>query len=168
MDGHRRPAPKDALSDERVRELVLAEVLRDTEMRQVEREVWTPPPGTTAPRIVLAALTTVVAAWLWIFPPAFLQPPGVVQPSLERVEAGLQVAVALQVDRIEQFRRETGRLPDRLDEAGEPLPGMTYTRVNAQVFRLRGRKAESVILYESGDSMTVLMRNALRTLRDTP
>lgn len=166
MDAHRRPPPRDALSNERARELVLAEVMQDQALREVEREVWTPRPGTTRPRIAAAVVLALVAAWFWILPPAMVRPPQAPAPSPERAEAGLRVAVALQADRIEQFRRETGRLPDRVDEAGESLPGVSYTRVDAQTFQLRAAADQTVVVYESGDSMTVLMRNALRTLRD--
>jgi hypothetical protein len=167
MDGHRIPPPKDALSDERVRELVLAEVLMDTAQREVEARTWAPPRSASRGRIATSLMLTAIAAWLWVFPPAFLAPAPPSRPSYERVEAGLRVSLALQADRIERFRAENGRLPDQLREVGEPPTGVSYTRLDAQTYLLRGREGDTTIRWEGGvQSMELLMENALRTLRE--
>ncbi|MDT8370203.1 MAG: hypothetical protein RQ745_13435, partial [Longimicrobiales bacterium] len=75
MDGHRIPPPREELSDERLREIVVAEVLMDAEERQIVQRTWAPPRGTTRGRIATALVLAAIAGWLWIFPPAFLAPP---------------------------------------------------------------------------------------------
>lgn len=167
MDGHRIPPPKDALSDERVRELVLAEVLMDTEQREVEARTWAPPRSVSRGRIATSLVLVAVATWLWVSPPALLSPAAPSGPSIERVEAGLRVSLALQADRIEAFRARYGRLPDQLREVGEPPAGVSYVRVDAGTYLLRGREGDTTVRWEGGvESMEMLMENALRTLRE--
>lgn len=164
MDSHRRPPPREALSDERARSLALAEVLRMEEARQ-ERQQWEPPRRTTGRRATLAGLLFVAAVWAWVAPPAFLNPTGPPAVSSERTTGGLQLLVAFQVAKIHEFRRNEGRLPDTLAEVGESLAGLTYTRVNAGTFRLRARSGGEVVFYQSSDSLNVFMRGALEALR---
>lgn len=168
MDAHRRPPPKEALSNERARELALAEVLRMEDAKR-ETQVWNPPRQTTGRMIVLACLLFGVSVWLWVWPPAplSLDVPELRAGSPERIEAGLRVAIGLQVDRIEAFRVENGRLPDALTQVGEPLPGITYTRRNSREYSIRARSEGRVVSFESGDSLDVFMRSALRTLRES-
>jgi len=166
VDGHRRPAPKDALSDERLREIVVAEVLMDTEQRAIERRTRDPGRTTTRGRIATAVVLSVVAIWMWVLPPSFLSVQEAPPPSYERVEAGLRLAMALHADKVEQFRTENGRLPDELREIGDAYPGLYYRRMNANVFRIHGVEGETRILYEAGDSMSVIVRNALTVLRE--
>lgn len=164
MDQHRRPPPREALSDERARNLALAEVLRMEEAKQ-EHQQWEPPRRTTGRRAALAGLLFVVAVWIWVAPPAALAPTGPPEASADRVEGGLQLLVAFQVARIHAFRRAEGRLPDVLSETGEPLAGITYTRLNPGTFRIRARSGGQVVFYQSSDSLPVFMRGALEALR---
>jgi len=139
----------------------------DTEQRAIEMRTWAPRHETTRTRIATALVLTAVATWFWVFPPAFLSPPEPPSPSFERVEAGLRLAVALHADRVEQFRSENGRLPDALREVGDTFPGMRYTRVDVNTFRLHAREDVTTIRYEAGlDSMSVVLRNALTVLRE--
>ncbi len=163
MDLHRRPPPREELSDERARSLALADVLRMEDAK--EHQQWEPPRRTTGRRAALAGLLFVVAVWIWVMPPAILAPTGPPQASAERIEGGLQLLVAFQVARIHAFRRAEGRLPDVLSETGEPLSGITYTRVNPGTFRIRARSGGQVVFYQSSDSLPVFMRGALEALR---
>jgi len=139
----------------------------DTEQRAIEMRTWAPTRSATRGRVTTAVALTVIASWLWVFPPGFLAPVEAPPPSYERVEAGLRLAVALHADKIERFRVENGRLPDELREIGDAVPGLLYTRVDASTFRLRGVEGETRILYEAGlDTMSVFMRNALSVLRE--
>lgn len=164
MDLHRRPAPRDELSDERARNLALAEVLRMEDAKQ-EHQQWEPPRRTTGRRATLAGLLLISAIWIWVAPPGFLSPAGAPVETAARTEGGLQLLVAFQVARIDAFRQDQGRLPDTLDETGETLPGLAYTRVNSGVFRLRARSGGQVVFYQSSDSLAVFMRGALEALR---
>ncbi len=170
MDSHRRPPPREALSNERARELALAEVLRLEEAKKVTQS-WDPPRQTTGRRAALAALAFIGAVWVWAFPPAVLsleEAPALVG-SDARVRAALQVAIGLQVDRIEEYRSETGRLPDALSEVGAVVDfdGITYTRIDARTFRVSARSGGQVATFTSSDSLAVVIRSALTTLRES-
>lgn len=102
----------------------------------------------TGPYWAVAALA-VLALWLWVFPPAFLrvQPPPP-QPVVAQ-ESALRIAMYAQAQRIRAFREETGRLPDRLEETGPPLPGMTYRRLAPGLFQLTGETRDVRLTYRS-------------------
>ena len=169
MDQHRRPPPKEALSDERARSIVLDEVLR-LEEAKLETQVWEPQRETTRGRAIVAGTLFVLAIWVWVFPPAplSLAPPSPYVETDVKVRAGLRMAIGLQVDRIEAFRAEHGRLPDQLEEAGEPVYDMTYSRSddNARDFQLQARAGGQVERFASGDSLAVFMTAALRAFRN--
>jgi len=138
----------------------------DTEQRAIERRAPDPGRTTTPARIMMAVTLSMIAGWLWLFPPAFLSVQEAAPPSYERVEAGLRLAVALHAEKVEQFRIENGRLPDEFREIGDTHPGLYYRRVNANVFRIHGVEGSTRILYEAGDSISVELRNALTVLRE--
>jgi len=138
----------------------------DTEQRAIEMRTWEPARTTTRARIATAFALTAVAVWLWVAPPAFLAVPEAAPPSYERIEAGLRLAVWLNADKVEQFRIENGRLPDALREVGDAHPGVYYTRVNANFYRMQAAAGDTRILHESDDEITVKVRNALTVLRE--
>lgn len=95
------------------------------------------------------AVLAVITAWLWLFPPAFLRlEPPPPQP-VEQEEAALRFTVYVQAQRIRAFHQETGRLPETLDEAGEPLPGMQYTRLHEDLYQLTGATDRVTLTYRS-------------------
>lgn len=156
-----RPAP--SLSTEHQREIMLAEVMMDTVAKDAARRP-TPQRGTTWTRIATAGVLTLLAGWVWMFPPAFLQPPPPPAPSPERIEAGLRLAVALQAERIYAYRAEARRLPDYLREVGDTLPGLTYRRVDGGSFLLRARAGDVDVQYRSTEPLEVFLGDAIRTL----
>ncbi|MFW6205947.1 MAG: hypothetical protein ACOC5I_01785 [Gemmatimonadota bacterium] len=97
------------------------------------------------PLVVLLA----IAAWLWIFPPGFLRiEPPPAQP-VEQEEQALRLTIYLQAQRIQGFVEENGRLPDPLDEAGPPLPGMEYTVLQPGLYQLTGSTDRLALTYRS-------------------
>ena len=118
---------------------------RDRELEEAEREQSKTKRGPYWPVVVLLLIT----AWLWIFPPAFLslEPPPP-QP-IEQEEAALRFTMYLQAQRIKAFRLEEGRLPETLEEAGPPLPGMRYARLHADLYQLTGLTDRLTLTYRS-------------------
>ena len=151
------------LSSERQRDLMLAEVLMDSESKTAARQP-TPTRGTTWTRIVVAAVLTSVAAWLWIFPPSFLRSPEAPALSETALDAGLRLGMALQAERIWAHRDQVRRLPDQLREVGAVLPGLTYDRRSASVFVLRARRGDSLVEYESTTPLAEFLGTAVEDL----
>ena len=83
----------------------------------------------------------------------------------EEEEAGLRLATYVQAQQVEAFRQTRGRLTDVLRETGEPLPGMTYQRMDARTYRLRGATARVSVSWISSDSLDSLLRDSARRVR---
>ena len=114
-------------------------------LEEAERQKQKEQRGPYWPVFVLLAIT----AWLWLFPPAFLSmDPPPPQP-VEQEEAALRFTMYLQAQRIKAFRLAEGRLPETLEEAGEPLPGMRYTRLHADLYQLTGATDRVTLTYRS-------------------
>lgn len=95
------------------------------------------------------AVLLVITAWLWLFPPAFLRmDPPPPQP-LAQEEAALRFTMYVQAQRIKAFREANGRLPETLDEAGPPLPGMRYTVLHEDLYQLTGQTDRVTLTYRS-------------------
>lgn len=95
------------------------------------------------------AVLLVITAWLWIFPPAFLRmEPPPPQP-IEQEEAALRFTMYVQAQRIKAFRQANDRLPETLEEAGEPLPDMRYTRLQPDLYQLTGSTDRVTLTYRS-------------------
>ena len=61
-----------------------------------------------------------------------------------------------------------GRLPDVIEEAGEPLAGVQYERLDARHFRLRATGGTRTYSYVSKDSLDVFAEGADRALGLAP
>ena len=162
------PPDGPAASSTDRREAMLAEVLRDTALRDTTRHSGRAPPTTTPGRLAVAAVLVIVAAWVWLAPPAFLRAAPGPAPDPARVEAGLRLAVALQAERLLAHRVEARRLPDYLREVGATLPGLDYRRIDGGTFLLRARSGPVVVEYRSDESLPDFLAPALRTLGESP
>ena len=151
------------LSSERQRDIMLAEVLMDSESKQAARRPG-PTPGTTWTRIVLALLLTTVAGWLWIFPPGFVQAPEAPELTQEALDAGLRLGVALQAERVWAHRDAVRRLPDQLREVEDVLPGITYIRRSGSTFSLIVGSGDTLLEYESTTPLVEFLGTAVQTL----
>ena len=155
------------ISDDAERAALLAAILRDHERRS---RVWEPPPPrrSSRPTRIAAAVLGLVAVWLWLLPPGWLQPDLPPPVPVELQEAGLRLGMYLQAQQIESFRRSRGRLPDVLEETGEPIPGMHYRRLDARVYRLHGIAASVALTYTSTDTLSVFLSNAQHVVGFSP
>jgi hypothetical protein len=148
---------RDNLSDDKERNRILEEVLRDQARREVLRDVAYRRPTASLRTRVAAAVLSVVALTLWVFRIPGLTPEIAfpLQPAEE--EIGLRLAAYIQAQQVENFRQTTGRLPDLLRESGEPMPGMTYERVNSHTYRLTGMTERDTVEWLSTDSFPALL-----------
>ena len=109
--------------------------------------------------VVLAAFLT------WLIPVPGLEPDIPFPMPPEEEEAGLRLATYGQAQQVEAFRLNRGRLPDVLRETGEPLPGMSYQRMDARTYRLSGVTERVSVSWISSDSIDSLLRDSARRVR---
>ncbi len=159
------PLDRRDLSDEKERLRAIEDVLRDQGRREVLRDIVYRYPRTRVRARVTAGMLAVTALAAWFIPVPGLRPeiPFPIPPAEE--EAGLRLATWIQVQEVEAFRRRRGRLPDVLREAGEPLPGMSYERIDARAYRLTGATERVAITWTSTDSTDTRLRDSAERLR---
>lgn len=77
-----------------------------------------------------------------------------------QLETGLRVAMYLQAQRIKAFQLRTGHVPDQLNDAGPPVPGILYQKLNDQTFVLEGRNGGIALTYRSDQPAGTLLGDA--------
>lgn len=145
-DSHDVSGPGDrdeALLDVMEHEKSLASQSRAYEERELRRR------GRRRQPYWLVVVLAIIAAWLWLFPPAFLRMDPPPPQAIEEEEAALRFVMYVQAQRIEAHRRETGEYPDRLEDAGPPLPSMTYVRLGPNLYQLTGSTERLTLTYAS-------------------
>ena len=166
-----RPRPRDPRkpTGSEAADLV-SEVLEDAARREEARNrKQEPVVGRSRQRVAAVSLPLAGAFsfYLWFGNPAWITPTMPDPITAERAEQGLRVAMYFQAQKIEEFRNQSGRLPDSLDELGGTVPPeMTYTRVDATTYTLVGNSrgvtltldvdSDQAIAQFLGDAMTRL------------
>lgn len=159
------------LSPDEARARAVAAVLAEQAARVEARRRIESVPTTTRGRLVVMAVLSLCALYLWFAAPSWVAPAPPPPIPAERVEAGLRLAVYLQAQQVERFRSHRGRLPDVLEETGEPLPGVLYERMDARTFRLQAvgvTGSSAAISYVSTDSLRAFARDADRVVGVRP
>lgn len=153
MSEEDRPLHHPDLTSREERDRAIAEVLADQEVKKVIYGRPTTPRTTTVGRVVAMVLLTLTAVYLWFARPGWIVPDPPPPLPAERIETHLRMAVWMQAQQVERFRRERGRLPDALRETGEPMPAMTYRRIDARTFHLLASGDGVTVEYLSTDSL---------------
>lgn len=107
-----------------------------------------PPPGVGA-RPWVAAVMVVVCVAVWLVDLPGIDVAEVPGPPPDVREAGLRIAIAIQARRIEDFRDVEHRVPGRPDEAGTPIEGIEYRRVDSATYELRVPHDGDTLVYHS-------------------
>jgi hypothetical protein len=142
------------LSSETERAAMIASVLRDQAEREEVRETApVPGPKPLLPQILWLAVSVVLSLYVWLGSPAWLSPEPIPLPSVEVEEATLRLQIFLQAQALERYRRDNGRIPAFLEEAGPPRPGIEYRRLDGQSYLLRGVGERVNLTYMSRDSL---------------
>jgi len=84
--------------------------------------------------------------------------------SPETAEAGLRVAMYFEAQKIENFRRDSGRLPDTMEEMGSAPGEMTYSVVDARTYQLTGQSRGVTLTFNSDQAITQFVGDALDRL----
>ena len=159
-----QPPDRYSPSEEKERLRAGDDVMRDQALRDVLRDVAYKRPRASLRAHVAATVLAMIALVTWLLPVPGLRPdiPFPIPPADEH--AGLRFATYVQAQQVEAFRQTRGRLPDVLQETGEPLPGMSYERLDARTYRLGGATERSSVNWVSSDSLTALLRDADKRL----
>jgi hypothetical protein len=115
-------------------------------------------------RLVLLATLLLFNAYLWAGNPQWLtwhEPPA---PSIDYYQNSYKMAVYLQRQRIEEYRKTKKKLPAAARQAGPPVRGVTYTPLAPDVYMLQAGKGIRMIVYSSRDSIAVFMGRTLEKL----
>lgn len=103
------------------------------------------------PLPLVATLWGVACLVVWVATPEFLLPESLPEPSPARIEAGLRMEMLSLVEEINEFRDETGTVPENLELVSEdPSPFLRYTPLPPESYRLTGTRGETEIVYQSG------------------
>lgn len=162
------PPIQTSLRDER--QEAIDAVLRLAEERELQR--WAPFPSfrrrPTVRRVVATSVVVVVALALWLVPQPWLEPEPVPSTPAEQLRDGLRIVVGSTALRVADFRSRRGRLPDVLRELGEAPEGVTYERLDARHFLVRGVAGPHNAEYDSREPLADFVGDAWSRLREAP
>ena len=114
----------------------------------------------------IVGVLAVLAAWLWLLPPAALQPPPPARFTPELEETSVRMDMFVQASRILNYQEENGRLPATAEEAGDPVEGVTYELLDGGRFRLLGGSAGFAHTWDSDDPPDSLLGSAPDIVRE--
>lgn len=86
--------------------------------------------------------------------PLWLQPPPPPPPTAGHLDASLRLALYLEGQRVESFRRREGRLPESLAEVGGAAPAIRYSKTDRGTFHLAGITETRTLFYSSSLAQT--------------
>jgi hypothetical protein len=141
------PNPTPGSPDRRALVQAFQEVVRSEQEKRFHPSV----PEPTASRRTARTVLLLAAAGLFVIlvtQPRWLFPrPPEETPALS--EASLRVRMFVEIDRVERFRADNGRLPRTLVEAGADTSGLTYTPAEGG-YTLGGVNNGLSLTYRSG------------------
>ena len=117
-------------------------------------------------RIGVLALIGVAGLAVLLLNPEWLTGPKTLPPEPPSI-AGASVRLSLlrERQRVVDYGRRNGRLPQSTYEAGITLSSISYTRQGADGFALSAQSGDSVIVLRSSDSMSTFLGSSLLILR---
>jgi hypothetical protein len=148
----------DALADVLHEQKTKAEIEKE---RAAQRKRGTSP-FTWVAFVVLSA----VSAYLWIVSPDWLhpEPPEPIPMILE--DAGLRMEVFNVALQVEGYRDRVGRLPNSLEEAGNPVSSVEYRQVGSSAYQLAIAGPNVRVEYSSTDSLELFLGDAEQVIRE--
>lgn len=153
------------MSEEQDRARALAAVLRDqAERAESARLADALRRRRTRIRRGVLAVAWVGMAYIWIGSPSWLKVAPPPQPTLKDEARALRVDMFLQSQKIEAYRKERGRLPYVLREAGPPFPDMHYHRTDNRFYELLGQSDRVRLEYDSKNSPLAFVGSAANIL----
>jgi hypothetical protein len=105
-----------------------------------------------------------VGLYLVVSRPAWLFERHAPVESVAIQEASLRLAMSMQFQRIERFRRDSGRLPTTIEEAGPPIAGIRYQARHPDGFTLTGTNGALTLTLTSGQSLRAFVGNSFEII----
>ncbi len=125
-----------------------------------------PPRRRLHPVALLSLLILVaVAAYVGVARPSWLFERGAPSEPVSMQEASLRLAMAMQFQRIERFRAQSGRLPTTIEEAGPVLPGIRYQARHPDGFTLTGTNGTVALTLQSTESLAAFVGNSYELIQ---
>jgi hypothetical protein len=128
--------------------------------RQAARASARPRPLKPLLLLGLAALNL----YLWLGDPQWLRFQGPPLPTYQYYQDGYRMAAYLQAERVEEFRRRAGRLPQRVEEVRNPVRGVSYTRVSSSQYQVSAGHGQARVMYDSGQPIGPFVGQSLMRL----
>jgi hypothetical protein len=153
--------PDRRVSDEAERARAITAVIRDQAMRaDAVREGTARRHRRTRLRRGALLVAWVAMAYVWLASPSWtrIKPPP--EQSVASEAQSLRLNVFLQSQAIESYRLRRGKLPDVLQQAGPPFPGMDYRLKDSRSYELEGRSHRVRLRYESERSPLAFVGSA--------
>ena len=107
-------------------------------------------------------------AYVWLASPSWtrIEPPP--EQSVASETESLRLNIFLQSQAIEAYRLRRGKLPDVLQQAGPPFPGMDYRLKDSRSYELEGSSRRVRLRYESAQSPLAFVGSAADVLGTGP
>ena len=105
-------------------------------------------------KLVLLLLLVASNLYLWLGNPEWLKFKEPAAPAMEYYQDSWKMAAYLQAQRIEEYRKDTGKVPVKVDDVRYPVHGVDYTRVSDQQYQLAAGKGASRVVYDSSQPLT--------------
>lgn len=122
--------------------------------------------GTSPVTWVAFVVLSAVSAYLWIVSPAWLhpEPPEPIPMLLE--DAGLRMEIFNVALKVEVYRDRVGRLPNSLEEAGDPFSSVEYRQLGSNVYRLSLAGPNVSIEYSSTEPLELFLGDAVQVIEE--
>ena len=142
-------------------------VLKESARRIAVAEAPPPPPSVPSGWLAAALGTWLVVAWLWLATPAIARGPmdRPWQATVTEREASLRYGLWLARDRVDGFRRQNGRLPSFLAEAGVADTSLSLVVEGERNYILEGRDGPMRLRLGSAMAADSFLGSSLRLLR---
>lgn len=142
-------------------------VLKESARRVAIEEAPPPPPVVPSAWLAAALSSWLMVVWLLLATPAVARGPEdrPWQAATAQREASLRYGLWLAHDRVEGFRRDHGRLPSFLAEAGVQDSGLTLVVQGERAYTIEGRDGPMRLSLGSTMAADSFLGSSLRLLR---
>lgn len=159
-----QPSPEKQALIEAYEKVLVA----DAEKR--EKDLSAPPAGPPKrrahPVVVLSLMIlAIVGGYVAIARPPWVFERGAPVEPASMQEASLRLAMAMQFQRIERFRAQSGRLPTTVEEAGPVMPGVRYQARHPDGFTLTGTNGTVTLTLQSSESLSAFVGNSYELIQ---
>lgn len=147
-------------------EAAVAEVMQGEEKKAARRAVMEAARAPRPRNWQAAALALLLSfnLYIWFGHPAWLEYHTPTLPSVDYYEGSWKIAVWLQRQRIEEYRRTHDAVPATARQAGPPVRGVDYAPLEQKKYLLTAGQGRRMVVYHSTDSIRVFLGRSLVTM----